>query len=280
LATASDEAVFRLWDAGTGKPLKDFAGRAAFVTISGDGRTLASSSMGDGVCLWDPATAQRLGKLDPHLYFSSGGRIAFLAGKPPLLVCDLNGNLAAWDAATGKLWPHVFIGEMDIITSSITQRLPFAVAGDAKTVAVNTKLSGNGPVSLRDARTGMELLRTAVLGSILAVSPDARWLAVRTKQGVVLVDGRSGKEKRRLEETGTVGDAAFSPDGRMLATGSADGAVRLWETMSGRERHRFTGHEQAVRCVAFSADGKYLASGSDDMTVLVWEVFRQQANNR
>lgn len=54
---------------------------------------------------------------------------------------------------------------------------------------------------------------------------------------------------------------AFSPDGTSCATGHQDGAVRLWDSASGRLRQTLVGHKLPVYALAYSPDGKYLVSG-------------------
>jgi hypothetical protein len=77
-------------------------------------------------------------------------------------------------------------------------------------------------------------------------------------------------KKPFLETIGRI-DVTFSPDGRLLASGSVDKTVKVWEAASGRLLHTLSGHTSWVFSVAFSPDGALLASGSTDKTVKVWE---------
>jgi WD40 repeat protein len=65
---------------------------------------------------------------------------------------------------------------------------------------------------------------------------------------------------------------AYSPDGSLLASGSFDKVVRVWDTNDGRLLRTFGQHDDDVTSVAFSADGALLASSSKDKTVKIWGV--------
>jgi WD40 repeat protein len=65
---------------------------------------------------------------------------------------------------------------------------------------------------------------------------------------------------------------AFSPDAKLLASGSKDNTVRLWDTERALELRKLAGHATWVKAVAFSPDGRWLASGSVDGVVKLWDV--------
>ena len=67
---------------------------------------------------------------------------------------------------------------------------------------------------------------------------------------------------------------AFSPDGKILASGSANNSsvVKLWDVATGSEHTELTGHGNVVHTLAWSPDGRWLASGAYDRSVRVWDV--------
>jgi hypothetical protein len=69
----------------------------------------------------------------------------------------------------------------------------------------------------------------------------------------------------------SVRSVAFSPNGQLIVSGSNDKTVRVWDAITGAERHIMHGHEDWVRSVAFSPNGQLIVSGSDDNTVRVWD---------
>ncbi len=119
----------------------------------------------------------------------------------------------------------------------------------------------------------------------VAFSPDGHTLVTGSADRTVrLWDVRTSRElailmdhtdtaasvsisSRKLASSGV----AFSPDGRTLATASADATVRLWDFASHRELATLTGHTDTVSSVAFSPDGHTLATASAD-GVRLWDV--------
>jgi WD40 repeat protein len=66
--------------------------------------------------------------------------------------------------------------------------------------------------------------------------------------------------------------AAFSADGKLVATGSGDRSVRIWDSATGKLIVELQGHEGDVSSVVFSPDGRLVASGSSDGTARIWDV--------
>jgi WD40 repeat protein len=86
-------------------------------------------------------------------------------------------------------------------------------------------------------------------------------------------DSKTGKPTGApLKHPARIGDAAFSPDGKRLATACNDRRVRLWNTDDGKLESASIMHQSGVRNVAFSPDGALLISGGYDRLARVWDL--------
>ncbi len=91
-------------------------------------------------------------------------------------------------------------------------------------------------------------------------------------KAVKLWDVQTGSVVYTRKGEGWVFALAFSPDGRLLASGGDDMIVRLWNVQTGSQVQNLVGHSDVITAAAFSPDGMLLASGSEDKTVKIWRI--------
>jgi WD40 repeat protein len=153
-----------------------------------------------------------------------------------------------------------------------------AFSPDGSLVAIG---NNNGNIHLREMESGKD--RTVLKGhkgwiSHMAFSPDGTQLAsvsgfVNDKT-VRLWNTATGEELAVIEnDLWPPQSVAFSPDGEVVAFGTADGSINLWQVASGPgDIEVLESQRGGVYSLAYSPDGSILAAGANDGTIRLWEV--------
>jgi eukaryotic-like serine/threonine-protein kinase len=264
LIAASNGRTVRLWDAATGRLVRELPavekGAISSVAFSPTDQHLLAVGYGGA----DPSSVSYVALWD----IDAGTEQARLPG-----ATDLPGFPAdASDSVVGALafspdgkYLAAGFGSRTLI-KSMSFHSPLKVWEVAKRRLI-CRLNGhtNYCVSLDFSRDGTLMASGSRDGTAIIWS-TATWKATRTLQ-----NPDQGDEFTRSSGI-PVEDVAFSPDSNTLALASYEGTVQLWDVSTGKLLETLKGHSGGVSAVAFSPDGRTLASGSSDETVRLWNV--------
>jgi WD40 repeat protein/tRNA A-37 threonylcarbamoyl transferase component Bud32 len=289
LASRSQDGTVKLWDVARKQEVFALKGNAP-EAFSPDGKTRASVSEDGTITLWDVASGQERFSLKARTFVST--RAFSPDGKTGASVADpitgkrFPGEVKLWDRATWQDRASLK-GHPAAVTS-------VAFSPDGRTLA-----SGGQDGAIRLWGVARVPLRASLKRGAgpVAFSPDGKALASGSSRphgknpGVELWDGFAAKEPGEIQLQDGVGgerhaflkghpdgasSLAFSPDGKTVASGGQDGAIKLWEVewdrFSNRERASLKGHPAPVNLMTFSPDGKTLASGGQDGAIRLWDV--------
>jgi eukaryotic-like serine/threonine-protein kinase len=284
----SDWICARLWDAESGAPIGrslgpdsiNIGGKTYLVYLvdaafSPSGESVLTVNRYGGTQLWSVANASLIGKLDRDDCTGSFG--IFSPDGGTILTGGQSGRACLWNANTRSRVSPLFsyLGDQERISPDAMRR--------------NAKFSPDGrSVLTEEDDGGLRLWDLAGLvpdwpswpcgddtDDVAAFSPDLRTVVTRRRTNdpdtARLWSAADGSRVGiALKHEGYVRASVFSPDGRMVLTGSDSGTARLWEASNGTPVGRPMEHDGGVEVTAFSPDGRIVATAGRDKTARLW----------
>jgi WD40 repeat protein/DNA-binding SARP family transcriptional activator len=266
--------------------------RVTALDVSPDGQLVAAATLDSTVCcpnvvslrIWDIETGREAfrvrprGLVDDVAWSPDGNRLAVSASIPAMDakgdLTSLTGSLAVVNRSGEEI---AFLSEEEWVQIS-----SIAFTSDGERLIGSRSPMGSwldyfGEAAVWDWRTGRLERSIGTDADEAVLSPRGDLLVsiprnfLTGSQVAKVWEWATGQNLRTLSHSGTVTDAAFSPDGSRLATASRDGTVRVWDPYADEpEQLVLHGHLGSVDAVSFSPDGSRLATVSVDGTVSVW----------
>jgi WD40 repeat protein/TPR repeat protein len=288
LASGSADNTMRLWDIVSSinhiTEIKGHSAAVKAIAFSPDGKIFAT--LDNRVRLWETNTQQLLAVIKEDDILSFLSCIVFsLDGKN--LVVGNDKGIQFWDIMNLKS-PNHFRGHTSIVKS-----IAFSPDGktfasgshdqtvqlwDTSTLSPLTKLNHHSWVhSIAFSPDGKQLISGCGMGKVSITSPLMQY------NTVCIWDIEKQKLLREMKgHNDSVRSVAYSPDGKIIATGSVDGAIYLWNAVTQnllivlREGDPYLSSSAYFNNFVFSPDGKILATPGKDQTIILWNVEKQK----
>ena len=257
------------------------------VAFSANGKLIVSGSADKTVRLWEAETGKLRRARDEHT--APVNIVAFsLEGKRFWSASRENNMLRSWYSRDGGRW-STKTSSADIVKSITT--VAFSQYGETFAQAVEMTMAVKDQfkfaVFLSETDTGNDLAPDILTKhrekiTALTISPSGEYLATGSSDWTIEVWKVTDREPPTpvnfgsplwilKGHAGTVTSVAFSPSSKMLASGSADQRVRLWDLTTGKHLHTFSNHTSKISALTFTRDD-VLASGSSDGTAFIWDL--------
>ncbi|KAF9116925.1 U3 snoRNP protein, partial [Mortierella sp. 14UC] len=278
VVSASMDETIRFWNAESGECTavwKSPIGRCRCIDYSADGRTVASGHENGDVQLWDADTGEPGPVLHGHT--DSVTSVALSARGKWLASTSGDRTVRLWDVSAGALVSTLtgHCGGVFKVVFSPDERQMASVGADMKVRLWELDFTGSLLSSIEqphDQRAGVLAVAYAPDGQFIHSVDDAlyiqQWdpLAGASDLELDLFDDS-------CEDMFFLWCAAFSPDGRQIATGADEGPIRLTSLKPGAVTGRILkGHSRAATKLVYSPCGRWLASCGLDLTVRLWDL--------
>lgn len=268
LATGGDDNTVKIWNPQRPDSKSQFVEIncrqwALDPIMSPDGSTLVARGLDGEVVVWDTETKSTLKKLEESYHplgFINEGQVLVTTGK--------RSTVFYYDAVTFELLSKKTIPHEEIAGAGRKS----AISPDGKYLLFGG-IGGN--ISVWDLDQGRLIVDSNLgRGSFFDIQflPDGKHVLSSHIQYCGLVwNLESGDIVKEFKHDREVYTAAVSPDGRIVATGSLDTTIGIWDAESGARITTLAGHKRGLLKVRFSPDGSTLASTGHGLAVHLWD---------